>query len=140
MREDGSIRSAAQNHGSWMGGNCGGGASKVGGTPSDSVPPFRSDASIHYPKTMSTKTFIGTIDSSSANNFTDLKGELIECWRVGLLLSEDKGIVFNVGKNDPAYEDVQRVDVGDKVQIISHSNIKNDGSVRWKLDDISRVE
>lgn len=88
---------------------------------------------------MATKTFIGTIDASNENNFSDSEGRLIECWRLAILLSDEQGLVFNIGKEDPIYYDAASAEAGQKVQVIAHSVVKNDGKVRWKLDDIKQV-
>lgn len=88
---------------------------------------------------MATKAFIGIVDTSCINEFNDGNGVLIRCWKLGLLLSEDKGIVFNIGIDDPNYPHVSGLPIGARIKVIAESRINNDGRVKWKLAQIETV-
>jgi len=85
---------------------------------------------------MARKAFVGIVDYSEKNEFNSGNGELIQCWKLGVLLSEDKGMNFNVGINDPNYQHVSGLPIGARVRIEADSMIRNDGSVKWKLSNI----
>ena len=86
------------------------------------------------------KTFIGIVDSSEPNEWTTPDGELVQCWKIGILLSEDRGITFNVVSTSDQYEIAKAVQPGEKVRIRASSNIRNSGQVKWRLDELIREE
>jgi len=86
---------------------------------------------------MQTKKFVGEVVSSKENVFNGSEGKIIECWELGLLFDETRGLVFNVSKlNEQLYLDVQGVTEGQRVEVEAHAEVRPTGVVRWKLDAI----
>jgi len=86
---------------------------------------------------MPIKTYVGEVLVSEANEFTSAKGELVKLWKFGIQISETSGKVFNVSEqNLDLYEKIRGISKGTVVECDAHSEIGNDGSIKWKLDDV----
>jgi len=88
------------------------------------------------------KQFFGVVDSSAPNTFIVRDGEIIETHRLGILigLELEKGIRFEISKQHPKYVFAQTLEEGNKVKITAHSDIRNDGRIAWKLDDVEVIQ
>jgi len=86
------------------------------------------------------KTFVGVIDQSQANSFVDSRGEKVDLWEIALLLSDSRGMIFNVAKTHEQYDEIVELREGAKVEIMAHSEVKFDGKVKWKLDGFRPLE
>lgn len=85
---------------------------------------------------MARKSFIGVLVDSKVNEFTGSEGEVIRTWKLGLLLSETKGMNFDVSINNPLYETVNQYKIDDRVKVEADPEIRMDGKVKWRLADI----
>jgi len=98
--------------------------------------PFRKK--ILYLRTTSamTKQFVGQVVSSEENNFVGSDQKQVETWRISILLSEDKGMSFSVTRDSNMYQVLQAIEIGQTVSITASPSVRNNGSVRYKIETI----
>jgi len=83
-----------------------------------------------------TKVFVGNVSESAPNEFTNDKGEVITTHRLAILLTDDRGILFNVSSRDPNYPDVAALEEGNRVRIVAYPEVRPTGVVRWKVQEV----
>jgi len=86
------------------------------------------------------KIFLGQVIKSAPREFTGADGEVVELWELAILLTEDKGMTFNVSKRENMYNLVADIKVGEKVRCQAEPEIRMDGRVKWRLVLLSIVE
>jgi len=89
---------------------------------------------------MPNKKFVGEVIVSEVNDFARGDGEMVETWKLGVLLTEDRGVTFNVSKNDGLYPLVSAVEVGQIVHVTAEPVIKADNRVKYKAVAIETIE
>lgn len=84
------------------------------------------------------KLYQGEVLISEANEFQGSDGSMVELWRLGLMLTDDKGITFNISKHDAAlYTAASGTQVGEMICVRAYPEIRMDGRMKWKATEIS---
>jgi hypothetical protein len=86
------------------------------------------------------KVFIGEVIESGLNEWTNEKGDVMQTWRLAIILNDERGKRFNVSVNDPKYSEVSQYQKGDRVRIEAIPDVRNDDTVRWRITDIVLAE
>jgi len=89
---------------------------------------------------MANKKFVGEVLRSDANDFAGSDGEMVETHKLEVLLTEDRGITFNISKQDGLYDIAQQIEPGQIVHVTAEPMIKNDGKVKYKAVAIEVVD
>lgn len=87
------------------------------------------------------KTFIGEVILSETNEFSTKEGEVITLWKIGIALSEEKSMIFNVSKmSEPElFQRVQDALIGMNVKITAEPRPTQFGGIKWKLKEIEQA-
>jgi len=86
------------------------------------------------------KLFVGEILKSEENNFSSSNNELIEGWRLQVLLTDERGVTFFVPKRDDMYGIVSQLQENTYVHVTADPIIKNNGSVKYKIVAVETVD
>jgi len=86
------------------------------------------------------KTFIGEVCKSAEREFTGKNGDVILMWELTLLLTDDRGINFNISSRDELFETVSMIGVGSRVRVVAEPDVRLDGRVRYKARLVELVE
>lgn len=81
---------------------------------------------------MAYKKFVGEVITSEANDFAGTDGEMVETHKLAVQLTDDRGVTFNISKNDALYQIASQIQVGDTVHVTAEPIIRNDGRIKYK--------
>jgi len=86
------------------------------------------------------KLFVGEVLKSEENNFAGANDELIEGWRLQVLLTDDRGVTFFTSKRDQMYSVVSSIPESAYVHVTAVPIIKNNGSVKYQIVAVETVD
>lgn len=86
------------------------------------------------------RRFSGIVVQSKENTFVAANGETVTTWLISLLLNDERGINFNVSPNDEPYDEVQNLKIGDEIIVNANAEVRNDGRVKWRMQELNYKE
>jgi len=88
---------------------------------------------------MSTKQFQGDVIESKNSSFTDARGELVNLWKIALMLSDEKSVTFNIGKDNPCRKEAEQIVKGNTARISAEPLAMNNGGIKWKAVQVEKI-
>jgi len=89
---------------------------------------------------MANKKFVGEVIRSEMNDFAGADGEMVETWKLDVQLTEERGITFNISKQDGMYDIASQIEVGQIVHVTSEPMVKGDGRMKYRAVAIEVVD
>lgn len=88
---------------------------------------------------MATKQFQGEVIESRDSSFQDQRGELINNWRIGVMLNEDSQRTFHIGKDNPCRKEAEQIVKGSTVRITAEPVAGQGTAVKWRALQIEQI-
>lgn len=85
---------------------------------------------------MRQKKFVGSVERNEAESFNGSDGTLVEIQKLEINLTEDTGQAFSISKQHPQYEKIKAIPLGTRIMVITHAELRANGTYKWKLDDV----
>jgi len=87
------------------------------------------------------KVFLGEALISERNEFAGREGDMIQTWKLGVMLNDDKGVTFSISSRDTQlYDYASRIEVGQYVRIEADPAIRQDGRIKYRVSSLELVE
>jgi len=88
---------------------------------------------------MSIKQFQGEVIESKDSSFTDARGEMVNLWKISLMLNDEKSVTFNIGKDNPCRKESERIVKGNTARISAEPLAMNNGGIKWKATQVEKI-